>query len=553
MSSARNCRILLFSPELRERTYPGRPPIYYLSSILRSAGYSVATVDVDITGQSYFVEILQSFQPAIVAGTSLSVQINEAIELLKLAKTYCPEAVTILGGTHATAAGEFMYPFHKDYLDAVVVGEGLTAILTVADRVERGLWQSRKNEVPGLLFWEDGQLCHGASLVSESVDTYDIDLSYHHPSYDFEIFFRDDGTPRRTFQMMTARGCLNACFFCFASTNKHNESRRMENRVTLSVIEKKLQQAKMLGFQAVYFDDDTFTRDRSHAIEVSRLAKKYELVFGCHTRPDCEDDNLIEALAANGCRYMFSGLETIVPEILRGANKTADPIGYRDAYIRSYSRKKAVGLPTSAFLVHGMPRRDRVLIDDHQRIFRTQRDRITWQPDTLQDSLATVSFAVRELDPTYLSMNVLRFIPGVPFSESAMFEFLRPVKGKLHGGYFDETWLRENGKSDPRCFHPILRAFEGAGSPIPPHMTARRCYDILQHAVNEVNLKNSQPGRNQTRIVVDPWFTQRFLRTTWSGKNLTYELSAFEAIDDTSASSPKATSGLDLRKRLAIV
>jgi hypothetical protein len=238
---------------------------------------------------------------------------------------------------------------------------------------------------------------------------------------------------------------------------------------------------------------------------------------------------------------MFSGLESAVPEILMGANKTDNPLLYREAYRNSYRIKKSLGLPTSAFLIHGMPRRRRnASAAEAEPLPGNNRGNLAWEPDTLADSIASLEFAVRELDPTYLSMNVLRFIPGVPFSDSALFDFLRPIDGPLHGGYFDEEWVKTHVVKDPRCFHPILRAFEGAGSPIPRHMTSQRCYDILLHAVDFVNAKNREPERNQTQIVVDPWFKERFLAECWNGRVLRYELAPQERIENHVRNSPAA-------------
>jgi len=521
---ARRTRILLFSPELRERTYQGRPPIYYLSSVLRADGYTVVTADVDIIGRRQFVDLLKSFCPDIVAGSSLSVQINDALALFGLTKFHSPNSITVLGGSHATAAGEYLYPLHTDIIDAVVVGEGLTTIRSIAGLVERSQWASRKYDLPGLLLCDGDAPVWGPPALPESPEDYIQDLSYHHDSYDFEILAEADGKRRATFQMMTAFGCQNACFFCFSSTNLRGESRRTERRMSIAAVDRALSSARRLGFQAVYFDDDTFTRVRSHAIEVARLCKKYDLIFGCHTRPDCEDPELIAELARCGCRYMFSGLESVVSEILLGANKTRDPVAYRDAYRHSYRCKADVQLPTSAFLIHGMPRR----VLKHNQ---TPRGGADWSTDCLEDSFASIDFAVFELDPAYLSMNILRFIPGVPFSESSHFEFLRPVTGKLHGGYFDATWLKLHGLEDPRCFHPILRAFEGAGSPIPRHMAPDRCYKILDYAVRAVNEKNQERSRNQTQVVVDPWFRRHFLKEERVGGRLTYALAPFDMID----------------------
>ncbi|MBI2121527.1 MAG: cobalamin B12-binding domain-containing protein [Candidatus Sungbacteria bacterium] len=515
----RNGKVLLFSPELFERTYPGRPPIYYLSSVLRSKGFDVLTVDVDIVGRKKFIKLLRDFKPDIIGGTSLSVQINEAMSLMELAKRECPRVITILGGNHATAAGEYLYPIHASYLDAVVVGEGLTTIEFIAGAVKGRKWDSVRNEIPGLLQWDGNRIIRNKPALAEDPNKFSPDFPYH-PTYNFPIFNLDNGTPRKTFQAMTAFGCQNACFFCFSSTNLRGEATRVERRMSLSSVEAILRRASEQGYEAVYIDDDTFTRDREHALEVTRLCKKYNLIFGCHTRPDCEDESLIREFAANGCRYMFSGFETIVPEILKGANKTHDPIGYRDAYLRSYRLKNETGILVSAYLIHGMPR----VVNDN---------RVRYEIDTLEDSRASIEFAVRELNPTYLSMNVLRFLPDVPFSFARQFDFLRPISGPLHGGYWDKKWLEANDKKDPRCFHPILRAFEGSGSAIPVHMTPERCYKILQNAVEIVNRKNAEAGRNQTIIVVDPWFEERFLHADYSGGIRTHYLAPFETIEMT--------------------
>ncbi len=516
-SSSKRGKVLLFSPELLERTYPGRPPIYYLSAALRSKGFDTLAVDVDIVGRQEFIKLMRDFMPDVIGGTALSIQINEAMGLMELAKQECPRAVTVLGGNHATAAGEYLYPVHAPYLDAVAVGEGLTTIELIADAAEGKKWDSTRSEIPGLLQWDGSKVVRNRPASVENPNSFSPDLPYHQ-AYNFSIFHRDDGSSRKTFQMMTAFGCKNACFFCFSSTNLRGEATRMESRMSLESVEAMLRRASEQGYEAVYFDDDTFTRDREHAREITRLCKKYNLVFGCHTRPDCEDELLIREFATNGCRYMFSGFETIVPAILRGANKTHDPEGYRDAYLRSYRLKNEVGIPVSAFMIHGMPR----LIND---------GRVMYKYDTLENSTASIEFAVRELDPAYLSMNVLRFLPGVPFSFARQFDFLRPVEGPLHGGYWDRKWLEVHGKKDPRCFHPILRAFEGSGSAIPVHMTPKRCYQILRTAIKTVNRKNAEVGRNQTIIVVDPWFEERFLKVSYSSGVRTYRLAPFETIE----------------------
>ena len=515
LAVSRRTKVLLFSPELKERTYPGRPPIYYLSSVLRQNGHEVLTIDVDIAGRKKFLRQLREFQPDIVGGTSMSIQINEAMFLMELVRKELPKVLTVLGGNHATAAGQYLFPIHKDYLDVVVVGEGLTVLRLIAEAIANNTWEAARSEISGLLQWDGTKTVFNGPGPAEDPNDFQPDLPYD-PAYDFAVFQKADGTKRRTFHLMTAFGCNNACFFCFNATNLRGGKRRVERRMDPAVVEQMLQRAVAAGYEAVYFDDDTFTRVRQYALDIAKLCKRYGLVFGCHTRPDCEDRVQIQEFARNGCVYMFSGLESAVPEILLAANKTHDPQRYMQAYLDSYQQKKDLGIPASAFMIHGMPRRNAT--GGHEA-------------DTLKDSLFSIEFVARQLDPGYLSMNALRFLPGTPFAFAPQFEFLRPNQGVLHGGYWDKKWLQANGQADLRCHHPILRAFDGSGSVVPVHMTPEHCYQVLAMAVEMVNKKNSEPGKNQTKIVVDPWFEQRFLHSVWTGNVLNYELAPFRDID----------------------
>jgi len=502
-------RVMLIAPELPERTYPGRPSIYYLGPHLRDAGFEVLYRDASF---QHWRSDLQDFQPDVVGCGALSVQINEAIDVLKESKRLCPETVTVIGGNHATMAGQYLFPIHSGYLDAVVVGPGQRTIVAVADATVSGRWESGRGEIPGLMFWDGERVVETKPAEQIPADGYLPDLPYH-PTYDFSVLGVGGKTPR-TFQMMTCQGCLDACYFC-----ENSAKRRCERRMSIPVAEAFIRRASVLGYEAVYFDDDTLTRDRDHVLALSRICRQNDMVFGGHTRPDCEDPGLIRQMADDGCRYMFSGLESRVPAILLAAHKTDEPAGYIEAYRLSFAVKKEVGISDSAFMIHGMPRLEASAAGRE------------YNPDTLEDSKCSIEFAIWELDPNYLSMNVLRFLPGTPFSASPLFESMRPVVGPLHGGYFDRKWCEANGVENPCGTHLMLRAYEGRLSPVPVHMTPQRCYDILTFTIEEVNRKNRLPGRNQTRIVVDPWFEQHFMDVVVQVGRVVHQLAPFDVID----------------------
>jgi hypothetical protein len=157
--------------------------------------------------------------------------------------------------------------------------------------------------------------------------------------------------------------------------------------------------------------------------------------------------------------------------------------------------------------------------------------KVSYAPETDRDVRTSLEFAIHTLDPDFLSMNVLRLLPGVPFSFAPQFACVRPTGERpIHGGHYDASWYEENRVSDLRSNHPILRAFEGCGSVNPPYMHPGRCFDILSLAVDMVNTKNSQKGKRQTKIIVDTRF-DRYLHEEWIRGSRYYSLASFEDIE----------------------
>ena len=242
------------------------------------------------------------------------------------------------------------------------------------------------------------------------------------------------------------------------------------------------------------------------------MIKDLGFEWGCNTRVDAVDEKLLYIMKDSGCVYMFCGVESGVPEVLLGMNKTRDPKNYLLSAKHVYKTMSEAGLPSSVFLIFGAAKR---VIKDDKPIFI---------PDDLEDAKKSIEFAI-SLEPNYLSMNVLRLLPGVPFSCSEKFASIRPNGEIVHGGHYDEKWYESKYLKDLRSKHEIYRAFEGRGSVNPPHMTPEVCYKILEFAVKEVN-KAKEKGLN-IKIVTDPSFSEKYLEI----KDGKYVLAPFEKID----------------------
>ena len=499
------------APRLVERTYPGKPMgLDYLASVLQEEGWAVEIIDVDLVGLDDYLALLKKNAFDLIGMTAMSIQVDECNTLARWTRVLSPSSVLIRGGAHDTFAYSQSCETHRDLYDAYIVGEGEETLREVARTVLCGDFHDRRKKIAGLAYWDGEARFTGRRHPADVNEHLPLRL-FHHPSYDFDVFDR-----RKTAQVLAARGCENACFYCSEAVSVHG---RREFRRSPQNLKVELLALKNERYESVYFDDPTFTRDRDWVLAVCDELKNVGFTWGCNTRVDCLDDDLVDRMSASGCKYLFCGFESAAPEILRAMNKTSDPSAYLEAAVRSYSSLRRNNIPCSAFLVFGCPRMERI------------DGKVSYAPETDHDVRTSLEFAIHTLDPDFLSMNVLRLLPGVPFSFAPQFACVRPTgEEPIHGGHYDASWYEENRVSDLRSKHPILRAFEGCGSVNPPQMHPRRCFDILSLAVDMVNTKNSQNGKRQTKIIVDTRF-ERFLREEWKGGNRYYSLVAFEDID----------------------
>lgn len=113
-------------------------------------------LDTDLAGA------LERFQPDIVGASSQIVQTYTARRVLKTAKDFNPNILTLVGGHHASL---FPQDFNAPYIDAIVLGEGVSPFQEIVE------WRrQRRNltDVSGLALPLNGQL-HFTQLRPPSV------------------------------------------------------------------------------------------------------------------------------------------------------------------------------------------------------------------------------------------------------------------------------------------------------------------------------------------------------------------------------------------------
>ena len=134
------------------------PPAWvaYLAGAVRNAGYpDVSFIDAmtDHIDDDELARRIREIKPDIVGVTCITPSIYKAERTLQIAREQCPDALTVLGGVHAT----FMFKqvlSEAPWIDAIVRGEGEEIIVELIRAHETGNWTEARKGVKGLAFIE---------------------------------------------------------------------------------------------------------------------------------------------------------------------------------------------------------------------------------------------------------------------------------------------------------------------------------------------------------------------------------------------------------------
>jgi radical SAM superfamily enzyme YgiQ (UPF0313 family) len=359
------CPILLVNcPYPRVLKFPGQPTsLLYAASLAvgraeRIAGPgAVRLLNYNLmpprrfreSGAGHFQRALLALRPTLIAFSSTTASLADCRRLAAIAKSIPNPPVVVSGGPHDRDAkhplatwdehfdfsikgsGESIF---ADFVDAAL--EFGPAVDRIRDRVA-GLSSDRPAYGRGAVYAGprsgsrrslfgppdpiavlDSANRHAGRIALDELPFPPRHLLEPAERYHYPIFLDRAGEVEPTVQVMTARGCMHKCTFCSEAVTP--EWRSVE-RVALE-----LDGLRADGYRAVFFDDSTFTapeiRRRTQFVEVlGRHLRQLGFRWGCQTRVDCVTPGLLRQLRADGCEYVYFGIESFVPAILDALGK----------------------------------------------------------------------------------------------------------------------------------------------------------------------------------------------------------------------------------------
>lgn len=248
-----------------------------------------------------------------------------------------PDAIILLGGPQASVV-DYATLTSFPFIDLIVRGEAEKSLPQVIDAINGA---GRLEGIHGITFQQDGKIIRNRD-AEYFTDPDEL------PIPDFSLLPRVG--KYTSLPIEAGRGCPWNCTFC--STNRF-----FRKRFRLKSAERLLHEISTLkktyGVDSFKFIHDNFTANPTAILYFCRKLSQSRLNvhWACSSRTDCLDNEMIDIMAAGGCRSIFFGVETGSARMQQIIKKNLD-LTKAQKYIASAAQKGIV--PVVSFIT-GFP------------------------------------------------------------------------------------------------------------------------------------------------------------------------------------------------------
>jgi len=338
-------KVLLISPP----SHFG-PPVFaplgicYISSYLKERGIEASCYDMFDNSFSDVERLIKKENPDIVGISCFTNLRMEAVEVARIAKRINPNCRVFMGGAHASCMGEQMLENYP--IDYIVHREGEKTTYNLINNL------NKPQKVNGISFIKNGMITTPPAPFIDNLDNLpfpDVEnlIENNYKNLTFLYGGEKIELKKKSFTMITSRGCPYNCIFC--STPRF-WGRRWRGRSPENILKEIEFLHDNYGVEHIHFADDSFTINQKRTMKLCKMLPK-EITFDCETRVNCVSEELIKAMKKAGCLIIFYGIESGSPKILKNINKMIT----REQIIKAFKITKEAGIPTKPFLIIGNP------------------------------------------------------------------------------------------------------------------------------------------------------------------------------------------------------
>ncbi|OGR84183.1 MAG: hypothetical protein A2902_00035 [Elusimicrobia bacterium RIFCSPLOWO2_01_FULL_64_13] len=364
--------MLIFPPLLLEHRYAhdvgdaggNLPPLglLHIASVLEQGGHEVRIVDAPTENLDLeeTLERVGGFRPDFVGISAITSLAEKTKGLCAAIRGKFPEVRIFVGGPHPSILPDEVLA--QTRADVVITEEAESVIL---DLVENFPEHARKRIVRA------GKVKDLDSLPFPARHLIDLSRYTALPN-------NYKRTPN-SIHVVTSRGCPYPCTFCFDANSGFRQRSAANVIAELKMLKEKY------GAREISFWDDTFTVNRKWVMEFcdAMIREDMDLVWGCYSRLNLVDRELLAKMKAAGCWTMFFGIESGAQEMLDNIKKkmTVEQMKEKVRLVQSF------GIEIRGSFMVGMP------------------------GETPELARKTIRYAI-DLEPTYAQFTITTPFPG---------------------------------------------------------------------------------------------------------------------------------------------
>lgn len=353
----------------------------YLASVM-GKNHKVSIIDLNFEGEDSVLRIVEEQRPVMVGLKVSSQNHHLAQQLSERLKNCDPRPIVVWGGEFPSLLPDRCFPF--------------------ADTIVRGLFDSVAEQ-----FLNDLD----SDCLAERYEGSNITLpgNWTKPDWSFVQDFRRYNR-FMGFPLETSRGCTESCTFCMVliMQRKHYHTRPLEAIG---------QEIAAIGSNFINIIDYNFGVSREHVVAVCDIiARSKALGFMAEMTIELLDDDIVlEALAAAGCKMIYCGLESIDEVALKSVGK--DRTNHIENYRRIIRKAQKAGVNVASGFILGMEHstfesyRNSHAFFSEMGIIYAKLTFLTFNPGTRSQMFYRKKGRFLTEDPRHYDGNHLTFVP----------------------------------------------------------------------------------------------------------------------------------------------
>ena len=311
--------IVLFRPkyvDVNLQSYDIPWGLLYVSSILVKEGYSVRIIDEFVTPDWQDLVLEEIAKKPIIFGVSsmTGIQIKYGLNFASFVKKFSDIPV-VWGGIHSSLLPA--QTLKNQNVDFAVIGDGEETIVELVRALEE---KSGFDKIKGLAFKQGSEIFINDSRPMIELDNIPV-IPYD--LIDMNSYFTKRLGRKRVITMLSSRGCLHRCKFCYNNVVNNRTWRSFSLDRIFGNLHELIEKYNIDG---VFWTDDNFFQDKKRVNNIAEriIKEKIDIKWGAQGRIDylhSYDQDFIDLLKGSGLHTVNLGVESGSDRVLKAISK----------------------------------------------------------------------------------------------------------------------------------------------------------------------------------------------------------------------------------------